>query len=107
LYCELRVTAPDLNKVKAALVHRSAILDRANQTDETETAAYTETNIWGEGVKIIRKCKPNRKPFTLAEKEDFVKKYQAGMSMGAIAREYGCNHSTIWRILKRMGVEIR
>ena len=99
-----RILAHDLNKVKIALSHRSAILERAKQADETKTDKPAEENIWGDGVKIVRKCTPNRKPFTQAEKDDFVKKYKDGMSMGAIAREYDCNHVTISRILKRMGV---
>ena len=105
----MRILAHDLNKVKTALAHRSAILERIKSADGTETnkPKPAEENIWGEGVKIVKKCKPNRKPFTQAEKEDFVDKYQTGMSMGAIAREYGCNHVTVGRILRRMGVEIR
>jgi len=102
----LRISALDLNKVRVALAHRSAILERS-LTNEGETVKPAEENIWGEGVKIVKKCTPNRKPFTQAEKEDFVDKYQAGMSMGAIAREYDCNHVTVGRILKRMGVAIR
>ena len=105
----MRLSALDLKKVNTALVHRSAIFEHTKSTDKTETikSSSTEENIWGEGVKIVRKCTPNHRPFTQAEKDDFVEKYQAGMSMGAIAREYDCNHSTVGRILRRMGVEIR
>jgi len=66
-----------------------------------------DENIWGEGVKIVNKCTPSRKPFTQAEKEDFVEKYKSGMSMGEIARAHDCNHVTVGRILKRIGAEIR
>jgi len=105
----LRILAHDLNKVKAALSHRSAILERIKSADETETIKpkLAEENIWGEGVKIVRNCAPNRKPFTQAEKEEFVEKYQVGMSMGAIAREYGCSHVIVGRILRRMEVDVR
>ena len=104
----MRISAQDLKKVKAALSHRSAIFERINNSDETETTKPTEEeNIWGEDVKIIRQCKPNRKPFSQAEKEDFVAKYQAGASMGMIAREYGCHHTTVGSILRRMGAVIR
>ena len=58
-------------------------------------------------MKIVKKCKPNRKPFTQAEKEDFVARYEEGASMGEIARIYDCNHVTVGRILRRMGIEIR
>ena len=103
---QLRISALDLNKLKVALAHRSAVLERS-LTDEGEIVKVAEENIWGEGVKIVKKCKKNRKPFTQAEKEDFVAKYEAGMSMGAIAREYDCNHVTVGRILRRMEVGIR
>ena len=101
----MQISGLNLNKVKAALAHRSDILERS-LTGESETIKPIEENIWGEGVNIVKKCKPNRKPFTQAEKEDFVAKYESGMSMGVIAREHGCNHVTVGRILRRMGVEI-
>jgi len=66
-----------------------------------------EENIWGEGVKIVKECKPNRKPFTQTEKEDFVARYEAGASMGEIARFYKCHHTTVGSILRRMGAKIR
>ena len=103
----MRILARDLNKVKTALALRSAILERGMVADLTETTKPTEENVWGEGVKIIKKCTSNRKPFTTSEKEDFAEKYQSGMSMGAIAREYNCNHVTVGRILRRMNVKIR
>ena len=96
----------NLDPTRTALKHRSEILSRSLSENENEVK-IAEENIWGEGVKIVQKCKPNRKPFTQAEKEDFVAKYESGMSMGAIAREYDCNHVTVGRILRRMGVEIR
>ena len=102
----LRISALDLNKLKVALTHRSAILERSLAGAE-EAVKPEDKIIWGEGVKIMNKCTPNRKPFTQAEKEDFVVKYNSGMSIGAIAREYDCNHSTVGRILRRMGANIR
>lgn len=103
----LRLLAPDLNPVKSAISHRLAIFGVDRNADETETTELGEENIWGEGVKIVQRCIPARKPFSPAEKDEFVEKYNAGMSMGAIARECGCNHVTVRRILRRMGVEIR
>jgi len=104
----LRLSAHNLKKVKAALAQRSAIFRRIEKADETETTKPTEEeNIWGEGVKIIRKCTPNRKPFNQAEKEAFVKMYNSGASMGEIARLYKCHHTTVGSILRRMKVEIR
>ena len=102
----MRISGLNLNNVTTALAHRSAILERS-LTDQGETVKGNEENIWGQGVNVVTKCTPNRKPFTLKEKEDFVEKYNNGMSMGAIAREYNCNHVTVGRILRRMCVEIR
>jgi len=50
---------------------------------------------------------PNRKPLTLAEKEEVVEKYKSGMTMADIAKQHDCHYVTIGRILRRMGVEIR
>jgi len=55
----------------------------------------------------VKKCIPNRKPLTPAEKDAFVEKYNAGASMGEIAREYKCHHTTVGKILRQMGVSIR
>jgi len=78
----MRILAHDLNKVKAALSHRYAIFECGFATNATETTKPAEDeNIWGEGMKIIQKCASNRKPFTPAEKDDFVAEYNSGMSM--------------------------
>ena len=66
-----------------------------------------EENIWGEGVKIVKECKQNRNPITPAEKKEFVARYESGASMGEIARFYKCHHTTVGKILRQMGVEIR
>ena len=101
----LRILALDLNKVKTALAQRSAILGRIGEANEIETTKLIEEeNIWGEGVKIIRKCTPNRKPFTSAEKADIAEKYKSGMTKTAIADFYGCHPSTVSRILGRKGM---
>ena len=102
----LRISAHNLNPTRTAIKHRSEILSRSLSENENEVKVGEE-NIWGEGVKIVKECKQNRKPFTQAEKEDFKMRYEAGASMGEIARAYDCNHVTVGRILRRMGVDIR
>jgi len=95
----MRISALNLKKVKTALSHRSAILIKS-LTHETEPVNPQKENLWGNDVKIVRKCTPNRKPITPAEKDEFVEKYNAGASMGEIARLYECHHTTVGRILR-------
>jgi len=111
----MRISAPDLKKVRAALSHKTTILkyysqnkgngkvDKSNR-DETMPA---EENIWGEGVKIVTKCTPNRKPLTPDERAAFATMYEAGATMSEIAKLYKCHYTTVGKILRQMGVEIR
>ena len=103
----MRISGHDLKNIKAALAHCPIILESAISQASRKTTTPTQDNIWGEGVKIVTERKLNPKPLSLAQKEDVAEKYRSGMSMGAIARHYGCNHSTVGRILRRMDVEIR
>jgi hypothetical protein len=103
----LGISAHNLNKVKTALSHRSAIFKRNKETDATETIKPAEENVWGDGVNIVRKCTPNRKPLNSAEKEEIVEKYNAGMSMADIGKQYDCHRVRISKTLKQMDVEIR
>lgn len=41
---------------------------------------------------------------TPVEKDEVVKKYLSGMSMSAIADQYGCHYTTIGRILRKYEV---
>ena len=100
----MRILALDLKNIKTAVAHRSAILNRS-LTHEAEIVNSEKENIWGDDVKIVRKCTPNRKPITSAEKDEFVERYNAGASMGEIARLYKCHHTTVSRALRQRGVE--
>ena len=102
----MRILALDLNNIKTALSHRSTILNRS-LTPEAESVNPEKENLWGEDVKIVRKCTPNRKPITPAEKGEFVERYNAGASMGEIARLYKCHYTTVGKILRTKGVKIR
>ena len=102
----MRISAHNLNHTRTALKHRAVILENSLSQNDTEVKV-AEDNIWGEGVKIVKECRQNRKPFTQAEKEDFKKRYEAGASMGEIARLYKCHHTTVGSILRRMGAKIR
>ena len=102
----MRLSAHNLNPTRIALKHRAKILSRS-LSENNDDLDVTEENIWGEGVEVVHKCKPNRKPITPAEKKEFVARYEAGASMGEIARFYNCHHTTVGKILRQMGVEIR
>jgi hypothetical protein len=59
----------------------------------------------GQGCEGSSQMRPKPKTIHSSRKERVRgKKYRAGISMGAIAREYNCNHVTVGRILRRMGV---
>jgi len=102
----VRISALNLKNIKTALAQRSAILNRS-LTHKVDIVNPEKENIWGDDVKIVHRCTPNRKPITPAEKDDFVEKYSTGASMGEIARLYKCHHTTVGRILRAKGVTIR
>ena len=83
------------------------MLESGISGDREAIPKTTKENFYGENVKIVTERKLNPKWLTDAEKNEVVEKYKAGMSMGAIAREYEIHHTTIGRILRRMGIEIR
>jgi len=109
----MRISAPDLKKVRAALSHKNAILKfysqnkEINKADEDAESSYPEKNIWGEGVKVVTKCTLNRKPLTPVERASFVEMYNNGATMSEIAKLYKCHYTTVGKILRQMGVTIR
>ena len=62
---------------------------------------------YGEEVKMIRQHKLSLKLLSPAKKDEVVEKYKTGMTQAAIADRYGCHCSTVSRLLKQRGVEIR
>ena len=102
----VRILALDLNNIKTALASRSSTLNRS-LTHEAESVNPEKENLWGDDVKIVRKCTPNRKPITPAEKDEFVERYNDGASMGEIARLYKCHYTTVGKILRQREVKIR
>ena len=99
----MRTSAHHLNKVRVALRHRSAILERS---DLAENRPIRE-NLYGEDVKIVSELKLNPRWLTSAEKDEAVAKYAQGMTMTAIAADYGCHYTTVGVALRQRGVEIR
>jgi len=96
----VRVSTLNLNNLKTALVHRSAILVNI-LTDERVVVNSCEENPFGEDVKMVRKITQKQKYLTPDEKDEIALKYRNGMSMTAIAGEYGGHYTTVRRILRQ------
>lgn len=62
---------------------------------------------FGEDVKMVCKHKLKCKLLTPTEQDDVVAKYESGMTMTAIADEYGCHYTTVGRLLRKRGCTIR
>jgi len=103
---QLRISALNLKNIKTALSHRSEILSKS-LTHESERVNPEKENLWGEDVKVVSKRNLKPKWLTPEEKDDVAERYKAGASMGELAREYKCHHTTIGSILRKKGVEIR
>ena len=56
---------------------------------------------------MVRQHKLNSVLLTPAEKDGAVVKYESGMTMTAVADFYGCHYTTVGRLLRTRGVEIR
>ena len=102
----MRLSVLDLNNVKTALSHRSAILNNI-LADESPVFNSETPNLYGEDVKMVRKRTLKHVLLTPAEKDEVVVKYESGMTMTAIANEYGCHYTTVGGILRRKGIAIR
>ena len=102
----MRISGLDLNNVKAALAHRSAILENPIKSEDV-TANAGKTCPFGEDVKMVRKITQKQKILTSAEKDEMVPKYESGMTMTAIADQYGCHYTTVGKILRKKGIKIR
>ena len=103
----MRLSGRNLNYIRTALTHRNAILKDILSSDEPLPKNESNDYPFGEDVKIIHQHKLNCKLLTPTEKDGVVTKYKCGMTMAAIADEYGCHYTTIGRILRQKGVEIR
>lgn len=49
---------------------------------------------------VYKKIKPYRKKFSQEDKQQIIRKKKAGFTSAQLAREYGKNPRTIWRIVK-------
>jgi hypothetical protein len=53
---------------------------------------------------MVSKIVQMQKLLTPVEKDELVKKYEAGMTMTAVSDLYGCHYTTVGRILKARGI---
>jgi hypothetical protein len=68
----VRISALNLNNVKTALAHRSAILERSLRDNTPDIATKKEDHPFGEDFKMVRQCRLRPKLLTPAEKDDMV-----------------------------------
>jgi hypothetical protein len=78
-----------LSHIKTALAHRSAILRRSQEAEDTCTKQTAEAHLYDDDVKMVREHKLKSKLHTAAEKDEAVAKYESGLSMAAVAKLYG------------------
>jgi len=100
----VRLSALDLNHIKTAVLHRQTIYEYNN------TALPGESNeecLFGENAKIIHNLGKRPVCLTAEEKDELIIKYENGITMSALACEYGCHYTTVGRILRKRGVGIR
>ena len=95
-----------MNPIRSALKPRAKIIKKI-MIGETDTVKIETPLPYGEEVKMVRQHKLNLRLLTLTEKDEVVEKYKTGMTQTAIADIYGCHPSTVGRLLKQRGVEIR
>jgi len=103
----VQLSGRNLNRIRTALTHRNAILKDISSDDAPSAKDESKDCPFGEDIKIVRQHTLKSKLLTSAEKDEVVVKYKCGMTMVAIADEYGCHYTTISRILRQKGVEIR
>jgi DNA-directed RNA polymerase specialized sigma24 family protein len=101
------LTGRNYSHIKTALSHRSAILGRSQEATGTCTKPAAEAHLYGEKVKMVREHKLSLKLLTPTEKDEAIAKYESGMSMAAVANIYGCHYTTVGRLLRARGIEIR
>ena len=104
----MRISAPYANNsLKLALKHRNAILKDILKDKGVVVKAKVDERPFGDDVRMIRQHKRQAKLLTPAEQDEVIAKYKSGMTMVAIADLYGCHYTTVGRLLRQRGVEIR
>jgi len=109
----LRISGLYFNPIHTVLKIRTKIAKKilcgeADTVKASESDLFNEKSArFGEDAKVVRKHKLKLTLLTPEEKDEAVEKYQSGLSQAEIADMLGCHHSTISRLLKQRGVEVR
>jgi len=90
----------------AALEHRKVLLELRLRTDG-DLKGLDKLHPFGEDVKIISRRSHNPTWLKPEEKDDVVAKYESGINMNAIAKEYNCHRTTVSNLLRKRGVRSR
>lgn len=96
----------NLKKVKAALACRASILERLDR-GELPIDKPGNKYPYDADTKFANKITQKQKILTESQRTEAVKMYCKGMSMAAIADNFGCHYTTIRRILRQRNVPIR
>ena len=102
----MRISALDLNLVKTALAYRSSI-HKSSLCNKDAILESENIHPFGKEVKMVRALTIRPKLLTDTEKSEAEINYENGMTMIALADRYGCHYTTVGRILRKRGVEIR
>ena len=95
----------NLKKVNAALACCRSISRQIEQGEVPEKAV--KPDLYGKDVKMVDNLTLRPKMLTQEERAGVIAKYQSGITMSSIADIYGCHYTTVGRILRKAGVEIR
>lgn len=107
-YYLVRISAPYLNNsLEKAVAYRAKILKKSLKNSAASSKSQKEDQPFGEDVKMVRQHRLKCRLLTPTEQDEVVTKYKSGMTMTAIADEYGCHYTTVGRLLRARGVEIR
>lgn len=103
----MQISAPYLNNfLEKAVAYRTKILKNSLK-NSSAGKSYKEEQPFGEDAKMVRQHKVKCRLLTPDEQDEVVAKYKSGMTMAAIADEYGCHYTTVGRLLRQKGIEIR
>jgi len=103
----LHISTLDLNIVKLALSYKTKILERNIIKNPKPTPLVNTPYTLSENTRIVKKISQKQTRLTSLQKDEIATKYKEGMSVTAIAKIYGCHHTTVGRILRKKGVENR
>lgn len=99
----VRISTLNLNNVNAAISHRQSILEMHPREELTIDKTHVRYSI-DEDAKTIHALTQRLKILTNDEKDELEAKYEGGMTMAALANEYGCHYTTVGRILRSRNV---